>query len=281
MAIAKFIAAVVLLALLLFGGILGYGWTKAVPVVNRPVADVHIALTPERIARGRHVAEVRCVGCHSRADSVLLQGGAEFPLDTPGGILPGVLYMPNLTPGGVLKRASDGQLIRAIREGIGVDGRPLILMPSAENRELSDSDMVALIAYLRSQPASDRVPGKRSVDWYTCWLFALGKAGSSVQPPYLKGAAEVPAGETVEYGRYLARSMRCGECHGPDLRGGDGIPDLHASTHAYPESLFQRKLRTGIGPTGKMGESGMMPWKVFRRLTDTEIRAMFLYLSRT
>ena len=80
MAIVKFIATVVLLALLVCGGILGYGWTKAVPGVNRPVADVHIALTPDRIARGRHVAEVRCVGCHSRADSELLQGGAEFPL---------------------------------------------------------------------------------------------------------------------------------------------------------------------------------------------------------
>ena len=76
----------------------------------------------------------------------------------------GVLYATNLTPGGPLKDWTDGEIVRAIREGVGQDGRALIGMPSQAYRNLSDADVQALVAYLRSQPAVDNPQPARNLN---------------------------------------------------------------------------------------------------------------------
>ena len=68
---------------------------------------------------------------------------------------PGKSSLPTLLP--ILKpgRAtwSDDQLARAIREGIGHDGRALFpMMPYTRFREMSDEDLASVIVYLRSLP---------------------------------------------------------------------------------------------------------------------------------
>jgi hypothetical protein len=60
----------------------------------------------------------------------------------------------NPTPTGRLKRCSDGEIFRAIRNGVGADGRWLMLMSYTNVGRLSDEDTRAVIAYVRSVPAA-------------------------------------------------------------------------------------------------------------------------------
>src|SRR5262249_33161726 len=105
--------------------------------------------TPERIARGKALADGFCSGCHSKTGT--LTGGADIGQDIP--IPVGSFVSSNLTPAGRLKIWSDGEIFRAIRNGIDADGRWLAMMSYTNSGKLSDEDIKALIAYIRSLPA--------------------------------------------------------------------------------------------------------------------------------
>ena len=65
------------------------------------------------------------------------------------------LTAPNLTPDPEtgIGRVSDDAIARAIREGVGADGRALFaLMPYEEYRRIPDEDVAAIVVYLRSLP---------------------------------------------------------------------------------------------------------------------------------
>ena len=69
--------------------------------------------------------------------------------------LPGKVYAPNITPDAETGAGnwSDDQLARAIREGVGHDGRALFpLMPYPDFHSMSDEDLASVIVYLRSLP---------------------------------------------------------------------------------------------------------------------------------
>jgi len=66
----------------------------------------------------------------------------------------GMLYAPNLTPSGNIKDWTGGEVVRAIREGVHKDGRSLLIVPSGDFKNMSEEDVKALVAYLRSQPAT-------------------------------------------------------------------------------------------------------------------------------
>ena len=135
------------LALLVLA-LIGYGKLNA--RFNNPVSDLQVARTPAQIARGQQLANI-CVSCHTPGNQLPLSGtnfAAKFGMPPMG-----TLYAPNLTPSGNIQDWSDGELIRAIREGVHKDGRSLLIMPSANFRNMSDEDVAALVAYLRSQPA--------------------------------------------------------------------------------------------------------------------------------
>jgi hypothetical protein len=66
----------------------------------------------------------------------------------------GTLYAPNLTPSGDIQDWSDGEVIRAIREGIHKNGRALLIMPAGSYRNKSGDDVQARVVYMRSQPAT-------------------------------------------------------------------------------------------------------------------------------
>src|SRR3972149_3751330 len=82
---------------------------------DNPVADIQVSGTAAQIARGEKLAQT-CVSCHT-SDSQLPLSGTNFAakFDFPP---MGTLYAPNLTPTGDITDWTDGDLIRAIREGI-------------------------------------------------------------------------------------------------------------------------------------------------------------------
>ena len=99
--------------------------------------------TAAQLADGeRQTRVLGCYSCHGEG----LRGNKMF--DEPN---VGTIWAPNLTH--VAARATDEQLARAIRQGIGVDGRTLFIMESEAYQHLNDQEVAALIARIRALPA--------------------------------------------------------------------------------------------------------------------------------
>ena len=95
--------------------------------------------TAAQLADGPHMLRVLgCQGCHG--DKL---EGQNFLNDAKLA----TVYAPNLTL--LAAHSTDAQLDRAIRQGIGVDGRALIIMPSQSYQFLTDQESAALIAAIR------------------------------------------------------------------------------------------------------------------------------------
>lgn len=251
-----------------------------------PAVAMSIRSDPELVARGEHVATVRgCVDCHTAS-----LGGQTF-ID----VLPiGRVFASNLTAGkgGIGARYSDADLVRAIRHGVRPDGSTLLVMPSQEFHVLSDEDVGALVAYIRSLPPVDNEPVDRRVGPLGRFLYLKGDL-PLVPADLIDHRASRPAppaeGPTAEYGAYLVTG--CLGCHGHNLSGGriPGMPpsfpaaanitlDVETGIGRWTEADFFRALREGKRPDGSELRPEM-PWKLTAQMTDDEIRALWLHLQ--
>lgn len=239
---------------------------------------------PEAITLGRHLAVTRgCTDCH----------GPDFagaPVITDAMV--GQLHGPNLTRGrgGLPADYSDADYVRAIRHGVARDGRALVLMPSAEYTTLSDEDLGALIAYLKTVKPVDKDRGPVSPGPILRMLLLTGevKLGAEEINHAARQPVSVPVATTREYGAYLANS--CTGCHGPNLSGGKipgAPPDWpmaanltpHASARLkdWTEKDFFTALRTHQRPDGSAIDK-VMP-AAFGQMKDVELTALWLYLK--
>jgi mono/diheme cytochrome c family protein len=119
---------------------------------STPIPDLKVEATPERIARGKALVDGFCSACHSTTGT--LTGGFEI-----GGklrVAVGSFVASNLTPARPLQHWSDGEIFRAIRNSVSADGRWLMIMSYTNADRLSDDDIEAVIAYIRSVPAAGR-----------------------------------------------------------------------------------------------------------------------------
>jgi hypothetical protein len=120
-----------------------------------------------------------------------------------------------------LRRWSDGEIFRAIRNSVGADGRWLTVMSYTNAGRLSDGDIEAVIAYLRSLPAAGE-PTPEPPDR----LNPLGAAmlGAGLLPsgnPVIAGPiAAPPKGPTARFGEYILSYQDCRLCHGAQVTGG-------------------------------------------------------------
>jgi mono/diheme cytochrome c family protein len=257
-----------------------YRLSRLHQVETRPVA---IPTDAAAIALGKHIVTTRsCADCHG-ADF----GGAKV-VDDPAA---GQLHGPNITRGrgGLPASYSDQDYVRAIRHGLAQDGRALILMPSLEYTTLSDEDLGAAIAYLKTLPAVDRERGPVKPGPAIRALMVAGQVQLSAEE--IDHAAHRPASvtpsPTAEYGKYLAAG--CTGCHGPNLSGGKipgAPPDWPATANLTPhtssrvttwtEDQFIATLRTLKRPDGTMLHP-IMPAAI-GQMTDTELKALWAYL---
>jgi mono/diheme cytochrome c family protein len=247
-------------------------------------STVEIRADSATVSRGRHLATVTsgCADCHG-ADF-----GGKMVVDDPGVM---VLHATNLTsgPGGVMSRYSDAQLVAAIREGVGDDGRKLIFMPSHEFADMADDEVAALVAYLRTLPAIARTTPPIRVGPVA---RALDVAGQVVLLPYdhidhaRATRAQAPSGNGVERGKYLANG--CVGCHGAGFSGGTipgSPPSWKPAANISPTGIgtwtrddFARAMRSGQRPDGSMIDS-LMPWRNLRGMGDDELDALYAYLK--
>jgi mono/diheme cytochrome c family protein len=281
------IAALSLGGIALVGASAVYGISEAKVRKQYDIALNTPAITPKPhlIERGQHLAVTRgCTDCHS--DDL----GGKVLMDEPGMAL---VSASNLTAGvgGIGARYSDVDWERAIRHGVGPDGRALAIMPSKEYFHLGEEDVVALIAYLKSLPSIDRELPSRKLRPVGRTLVATGLLPAFAAEKMNHSAPRMttpPVGETTEYGRYLA--TLCAGCHGDNYSGGklSGPPEAppaanltpHASgMGAWSEADFFRAMREGQRPDGSEVSAEYMPWMAFRSMTDTELRALWLYFQ--
>lgn len=242
-----------------------------------PDSPVRAATDSASLVRGRHLAEAinKCQECHGP------DLGGELWIDAPAfGRLAGV----NLTTGrGGLRDYSDADFERAIRHGVGRDRQPLIFMPAEAFAAMSDEDLAALLGYLRSLPPVDREMPQPKVGPVARALYLAGNF--PLLPVKLidhdSRPTAPPPGATVEYGGYLATIGGCRSCHGLALAG-DANPDAPDITvgrlGSWTEEDFFRSLRRGMRPDGSAIDPEKMPWVASGRMTDEEMRAVWLYM---
>jgi cytochrome c553 len=158
-------------------------------------------------------------------------------------------------------------------------------MPSNTLHSLSDNDVQAIVAFLRAQPAVDRVTPPTEVNLLGALLIGSNTFPTSVQPPITEPVPALPIGATPEYGRYATTIMGCTDCHGPSLTGGDpggfapAGPNLVSGPKRWTDAEFVRMFRTGTTPEGRALDPEAMPWPAYSAaFTDDELRAVYLYL---
>jgi mono/diheme cytochrome c family protein len=253
---------------------------------NVPVEPkLAVATDSATLARGEHVATAlaKCVDCHASD----LGGGPV--IDDPK---IGHVEATNLTAGsgGKLSTYDDVALERAIRHGVGSDGRNLLIMPSSEYHNLSDDDVAALIAYIRSRPSVDRAHQPATIGPVIRLMWVAGKvepanvASITHDAPHVKST---PLGNNETAGQYIAANG-CSGCHGQTYSGGaipGTPPDWKPAANITPTGIgrysladFQRILREGKRPDGSMVDT-LMPVRATARMTDEEIEAVYKFLK--
>jgi len=235
------------------------------------------------IERGRHLASAvgKCSACHgdNLAGAFVFEAGIFARLTAS-----------NLTSGkgGIAGSYTDADYVRAIRYGVGRDGKPLLFMPAEAFYHFSDTDLASMIAYLKALPAADmtvrpvRQIGPIARMIYLTAGFPLIPA--EIVPRGKPRPAAVAEGVTSEYGDYLSATGGCKACHGEDLGGGGAIegvkvPNLTPSGEMgkWSEADFFKAIRSGTRPDGRV-LSAVMPWPKMKDLTDDELRAMWMYI---
>jgi hypothetical protein len=265
----------------------------------RELTDRTFEATPERLERGFYLVNSvhACLACHTERDWDVL--GAPVVEGHGAGTDWGFHGLPwlvasNITPDPEtgIGNVSDDALARAIREGIGFDGRALFpIMPWQDYRRISDEDLAAIIVYLRSlDPVRHELSG-------TAVPFPLSQIIKGLPEP-LDGPVAPPDLSTAEKrGEYLLRTAACHHCHTPQVQGQflteldmAGGFVLEAPTGAaaasnltphrtgllYDEAGFVTVMRTGI--VGAEHMSPVMPWIFFGSMTDEDLRAIHAYL---
>jgi mono/diheme cytochrome c family protein len=280
-------AALLALAAVAAATVFALSQARLAHVYVLPAERIAIPTQSAAIARGRHLAVISgCIDCHGQD----LAGRVFFE-----NVMIGRFVAPNLTngKGGSGGRFSDEDWARAIRHGVRPDGKPLLVMPSKQYYALSDADLGALIAYLKTIPPVDNeLPSSAVSPIGRTLMLAMKDLPLLAAERIDHDAARPPAppvGVTVEYGKYLA--VRCTGCHGDNLSGGkiagtppDWPPALNltpypgAAVAQWSEAQFVDTLRTGVTPRGNHLDTKYMPWKVLGEMTDDEMKALWLYL---
>ena len=302
----------VLAAVLILAGA-GLAWLFLRRPAMAPAPDIQVAMTPERIARGEYiyVRVADCTSCHSQRDfsrslgpEVLSGRGRGNVLSDLIKGLPGRVVASNITPDREtgIGTWTDGEKIRAIREGVDKDGRALFpMMPYEAFRRFSDEDVQALVAFLNSLPPIRNPLPPTKLDFPVSVLIKGAPKPVGSVPP-------VDRSDPRKYGEFLTDVGGCIDCHTPAdkgqripgklLAGGQVFdttygkvvsanltPDLETGIGKWSEEFFQKKFTdykefAENGPPPAAGEQSftVMPWLGFSGRDPAEWSAIYAYL---
>jgi mono/diheme cytochrome c family protein len=137
-----------------------------------PVAGSYLPGDKEKVARGAYLIELLgCGACHTNGafegepdmERALAGSGTGIAFSNPlGDERPGIIFPANITPDKEtgIGLWSDAQIGKAIRAGVGRHGgRRIAMMPWPGYAKLTDDDLAAMVAFLRSiKPIANKVP---------------------------------------------------------------------------------------------------------------------------
>ena len=258
------------------------------------------------IERGHYIVRnaAPCASCHGdpyqreanlAGRDVPLVGGVVF--DIP----PGKFYTRNLTPDPEtgLGNVADSAIARALRFGVGHDGRALL--PFMEMQGLADDDLEAVVSYLKSQPpVRNPIPPHH---WTVLGRVIRATLLANPVGPATTPPTHAPRGTSVETGRYLVESVSlCWACHtqrsqmtgaltGPRFSGTTGFideadlgrtwspPNITSDPETgrlaqMTEDQFVARFRQG-----RIIPGSPMPWQAFSRLHEEDLRSIYQYLK--
>jgi mono/diheme cytochrome c family protein len=247
---------------------------------SAPIPDIKVSSTPELIARGKDISDGLCGGCHSKTGT--LTGGLDLGTHLPAPV--GSFVTSNLTQAGSLKHWSDGELFRAIRNGVDADGRWLTMMSYVNAGRLSDDDIAAVIAYIRSLPAAGDLTPDPPDRLNLLGLAMLGAgmlpSGNAIITEHISAPLKGP---TFQFGEYILSYQDCRNCHGKDLSGGvpgqlGPIGPGLSLVKDWTLAGFIATMRTGVDPNGHE-ISKQMPWRTVGKMDDEELTAIYEYLT--
>lgn len=283
------------------------------PEIASP-ANIVVDKSPERIERGRYLYTTLadCDSCHSEHDYTRLYSplassargkGAVLPFQS----LPGRMVASNITPDQEtgIGTWTDGEKIRAIREGISKDGHALHpTMPYPSYRYMSDVDVQALVAYL------DQFPPIRNPLPKTELPAAVLKEIRGVPRPVRDPVPQPNPSNQASTGEYLATIAYCEECHTPQTGGhpdtarrfaggqtfatpagavvtANITSDKDTGIGAWDYARFRDRLqvfRKEYGSIEKLPKIGpdrftVMHYIAYSGLTEADLAALFAYLQ--
>jgi mono/diheme cytochrome c family protein len=217
--------------------------------------------------------------------------------------MPGKVCAPNITPDTAtgLGAWSDGEILRALREGVNREGEALFMMPYNEYRALSDEDARAVVAYLRALPPITHQVPKTEIDFPVRFFIKFGPK------PLLAPVPEPDRTDRVAYGKYLAKVGVCQFCHTPidgrhlpipgkEFAGGHefkgpwgAVRSSNISPHEV--GLGQRDEKAFVGlfkafdgpdadlPTVPADKNTVMSWLSRSHMTESDLGAIHAYLK--
>lgn len=276
-----------------------------------PPPELKVELTPERIERGKYLANhvMLCMDCHAERDWSLFAGPPKPGTQGSGGDrfdqsmgFPGVFYSRNITPAGI-GNWSDGELYRLITTGVTKDNEVIFpVMPYNNYAKCDPEDIKAIIAYLRSIPAIDKKNEVSSADFPLNIILRTMAAKHEPQT--------VPAKtDLVAYGKYVATAASCNECHtavdekgnfiGVTYSGGrefhfpDGTIERSANITPHPktgignwtEEYFISRFKDHVDSTNNAKSvpvkdfQSIMPWGMYGGMDSLDLKAIYAYLK--
>lgn len=262
----------------------------------------------ELLARGEYLAHHinQCMDCHSIRDTGRFSmppvpgtegGGAGFAFGKAEGI-PGEVTPPNITPF-ALKDWTDEELIRAITHGVNKKGDTLFpIMPYNHYSKMAKSDILAIVAYIRSLKPIERTVPARHLE------IPLSMLGPLPEVNLDNNIIPDPA-DRVKYGEYLVNAAVCSECHtpmgpqGPDMskRFSGGFvfetpmfkvavanitPDSATGIGTWTEAMFLSRFKNNSAPEmvnkypGR--QNSIMPWSQYGTMKEDDLKAIYAYL---
>jgi len=278
-----------------------------------PPRAVTLPTAPEALARGEYLVRhvMVCTVCHSQRDfskfagpirpETFGGGGDRFDHDTSG--VPGIIISPNITPA-ALRDWTDGELMRAVAEGVSRDGRALFpLMPYVNYGQLAEDDVLAALAYVRTMAPVESHPAPRTLD------FPMNLIVRTIPREASFGPRPSPD-DTVAYGQYMVTAAGCGDCHTPmddrgqplpgmtlaggfefrhpqlgyRVRSANITPDADTGIGQWTQAQFVDKFKGLEGPDDRVltdeeqRQNTVMPWRQYAGMTREDLGAIYAYL---
>jgi mono/diheme cytochrome c family protein len=256
-------------------------------IVELPPLQVTLPTAEGQLEHGEYLFKTRgCMDCHG-AD-----GAGQVVIDDKDtGFF---VRAPNITSGGAspTRTYTDTDWVRTVRHGVKPSGQPLVVMPSEDYARMADSDVAAIVAYVRSLPPVEG--GAAEIREFplpikAAYLFGAIQDSAEKIDHTAQPVASVPE-DVLARGQYIAQG--CTGCHGSHFSGGKipgtppswpeaanltSAPDSAMSRYKTEEQ-FKALLRTGKRPDGS-AVSTVMPFKALAYMSDAEVDALFTFLK--